>query len=108
MSMLFVVFDVRTLLSGPLHEESSVWVQQVSRAAENNETADASYVAEEGVEDGVFSVIANPQLGEQKLPILDEPGIQRLDFIDLWILHPHVQCRGDEEGEVDRVPALRQ
>src|SRR5690625_2725599 len=107
-TMLFVVFDVRALVHGPLHEKPGVGVQQIPRAAEHDEPSYAPGIAEEGVEDWILSMLTDPELSEKQLSLLDQPRIHRLDLIDLRVRHPHVQRRRDQEGEVDRMAALCQ
>src|SRR5699024_6084325 len=81
-TMLFVVFDVRALVHGPLHAQPGVGVQQIPRAAEHDEPSYAPGIAEEGVEDRILSMLTDPELSEKQLSLLDQPRIHRLDLID--------------------------
>src|SRR5699024_5433667 len=98
-TMLFVVFDVRALVHGPLHEKPGVGVQQIPRAAEHDEPSYAPGIAEEGVEDRILSVLTDPELSEKQLPLLDQPRIRWLDLIALRVRHPHYLRRRGQESE---------
>src|SRR5699024_5736165 len=107
-TMLFVVFDVRALVHGPLHEKTGGGVRQIPPAADPDEPSYAPAIAEEGVEDRIFSRLPAHEPSAKQLYLRDQPRIHRLDLIDLRVRNAHVQRRRDQEGAVDRTAALGQ
>lgn len=104
----FDVLDRRPLAPCAAHEQPRVGVQQVPRAAEEQQRAQSSEVAEERVQHRVLAVLADPALGELELTGLHEPGVVGLHGVDLRVLHPQVERGGDEAGEVRRPPPVLQ
>src|SRR5690625_6128933 len=78
-TMLFVVFDVRALVHGPLHEKRGAGVQRTPRAPEPVEPPNPPAIAEEGVENRFLSIPPDPSPGRSHLPLLAKPRTPRLN-----------------------------